>query len=409
LTGNLFTSYIPGMTFPPAELLRQFHQTFGDPKPGSVSSRHRVHIIRAPGRVNLIGEHTDYNDGFVFPMAIEPEVRIACRAREDGIIHLASTVFPGQIVEFSLEKKIEPGEPKWANYSRGVAGEMEKAGIPLSGMDCLLTNTLPVGGGLSSSAAIEVGTGLALLTASGQEMDRGRIALLCQKAEHEYAGAPVGIMDQTAVASSKAGHAMLLDCRDLSKQFIPIDPRDLRVVIANTMVKHELTGGEYARRRAQCEEGVALFQKSNPSIRALRDVTLAQLEAAKGQLSEIVYRRCRHVITENARTTEAAGKLTGHQYDRVGELMFQSHQSLRDDYEVSCLELDFLVEAARKVKGVYGARMTGGGFGGCIVALTQPRAVEPLIEHLRKAYQAQFKIDPAVFATTATGGASVLE
>ena len=392
------------------DLIRQFHQVFGgEPGPGNGPHQHRVHVIRAPGRVNLIGEHTDYNDGFVFPMAIEPQVQLICRAREDGVVRLVSSVYPGQVVEFSVQKQIERGEPAWANYSRGTAAEMVAAGIPLVGMDCLLTNTLPVGGGLSSSAAIEVGTALALLTVAGQEMDRGRIALLSQKAEHEFAGVPVGIMDQTAVAFGKAGHAMLLDCRDLSKQFIPIDPRDLRVVIANTMVKHELTGGEYAKRRKECEEGVAFFRKSNPSVKALRDVTLAQVEAAEGALPDVIFRRCRHVVSENARTTAAAAQLSRQQYDQAGELMVESHHSLRDDYEVSCPELDFLVDEAMKAKGVYGARMTGGGFGGCIVALTQPRAVEPLIEHLRRTYRAKFKIDPTVFATTATAGASVIE
>jgi len=395
------------MEFPADGVVQQFHQTFGG---GSVSAsapaRHRVHVIRAPGRVNLIGEHTDYNDGFVFPMAIEPEVRLACRAREDGVVRLVSSVFPGQIVEFSLAKKIERGEPAWANYSRGIAAEMVDAGIPLCGMDCLLTNTLPVGGGLSSSAAVEVGTALALLAVAGQTMDPGRIALLSQKAEHDYAGVPVGIMDQTAVASGKAGHAMLLDCRDLSKRFIPIDPQDLRVAIANTMVKHELTGGEYAKRRKQCEEGVAYFRKLNARIHALRDVTMAQVEAAEGKLADVVLRRCRHVVSENARTTEAAESLSKQHYDRAGELMVASHYSLRDDYEVSCPELDFLVDEALKVKGVYGARMTGGGFGGCIVALTRPQVVEPLTEHLERKYQAKFNIHPTVFATTATAGAS---
>ncbi|HXE54423.1 MAG TPA: galactokinase family protein, partial [Tepidisphaeraceae bacterium] len=247
-----------------SELQEAFYKIFGgEPQERGPGLRHRIHIVRAPGRVNLIGEHTDYNDGFVFPMAIEPEVRMAVRVRDDERIRLASSVFPDQIVEFSLQKHIERGEPAWANYSRGVAAEMEAAGIPLAGMDALITNTLPVGGGLSSSAAIEVGTALALLTVSGAEMTPERIALLCQKAEHEYAGVPVGIMDQTAVASSKAGHAMLLDCRDLSKKFVPIDQRDLRVVIANSMVRHELTGGEYAQRRRECEQGVAYFHKKN--------------------------------------------------------------------------------------------------------------------------------------------------
>ena len=398
------------MEFAIGGLLDQFHRRFPvETPPATTLGRRRVHVVRAPGRVNLIGEHTDYNDGLVFPMAIEPEVRLACRARDDAKVRLASTVFPEQLVEFSLEAKIVRGEPAWANYSRGVAAELVGAGIPLTGMDVLIGNTLPVGGGLSSSAAIEVGTLLALLTISGGEMDRGRMALLCQKAEHEYAGVPVGIMDQTAVASGKAGHAMLLDCRDLTKQFIPIDSRDLRVVIANTMVRHELSGGEYAQRRKQCEEGVSFFRRSDPKVKALRDVSMAKVEAARGKLADVVFRRCRHVVTENARTTQAADLLAHQRYDEAGELMVQSHASLRDDYEVSCPELDFLAEEAGKVKGVYGARMTGGGFGGCIVALAQPRAVEALTEHLGKTYKARFNISPSVFATTATAGASVLE
>jgi galactokinase len=386
----------------PVALKAQFERTFG---PGAG----RVHVVRAPGRVNLIGEHTDYNDGFVCPMAIEPEVRIVCRARDDGQIRLASTAFDGRVVEFSVQKPIKPGEPTWANYSRGVAAELKLAGIPLVGMDALIANTLPVGSGLSSSAAIEVATGQALLTLAGTEMDRGRLALLCQKAEHEYAGVPVGIMDMTAVAASRAGHAMLLDCRNLTKQFVPLDGKELRVVIANSMVKHALTGGEYAERRRQCEAGVAYFQKQHPQVKALRDVTVAQIEAANGKLDDTVYRRCRHVVGENARTVEAASKLSQRRYEEVGELMLKSHRSLRDDYEVSIPQLDSLVDESMTVKGVYGARMTGGGFGGCIVALVQPRSVEPLTEHLKNVYPKRFGKEPAVFATTATAGVSVLE
>jgi galactokinase len=276
-------------------------------------------------------------------------------------------------------------------------------------MDALVSNTLPMGGGLSSSAALEVATGAALLTLAGQQMDPGRLALLAQKAEHEYAGVPVGIMDQTIVAGGKAGHAMLLDCRDLSKKFVPLDARDVQVVVVNSMVKHELTGGEYAERRRQCEEGVKFFQKSNPDIRALRDVTPAVVAAAEGKLSDVVFRRCRHVVGENARTTEAAAKLERKDYEEVGELMLESHDSLRHDYEVSVPELDTLVEESMKIRGVYGARMTGGGFGGCIVALAQPRAVEPLREHLTRTYRDKFGKEPAMFVTTATAGVSVLE
>jgi galactokinase len=386
-----------------ADIKRQFAALF-DRAPLKTGGR-KTHVVRAPGRVNLIGEHTDYNDGFVFPMAIEPQVTIVCRARDDGLVRLASTAFPGALAEFSVRGKIGKGEPTWANYNRGVAAQLQAEGIPLVGMDALLSNTLPVGSGLSSSAAIEVGTAVALLALAGRKMEPSRIALLCQKAEHEFAGVPVGIMDQMIVASGRPGHAMLLDCRDLSRRFIPIDPHDLRVVIVNSMVKHELTGGEYAERRRQCEEGVEYFKKGQPQVKALRDVTLAQVESARGKLPDVVWRRCRHVVSENARTTAAAAELTARHYEIVGKLMLQSHASLRDDYEVSVEELDFLVEQSMKVHGVYGARMTGGGFGGCIVALVQPPAVEPLSGHLREAYSRKYGKEPGIYVTTATAGA----
>jgi galactokinase len=369
----------------------------------------RVHVIRAPGRVNLIGEHTDYNDGFVLPMAIEPHVLLACRGRDDGRVRITSTAFAGQVVEFSVEKKIERAEPAWANYCRGIAAELRAAGIPLVGMDAVIDNTLPVGGGLSSSAALEVATGLALLTLAGVTMDPQRLALIAQKGEHEYARVPAGIMDQTIVAGAREGAAMLLDCRDLSKRFVSIDANELRVVVANTMVSHELGSGEYAKRKHQCEEGVAHFRKSDRNVRGLRDVTTRQLESAKSALDDVVFRRCRHVIGENARTTDFAAQIGTKNYERAGEHMQVSHASLRDDYEVSCPELDFLAELSLQVKGVYGARMTGGGFGGCTVAIMQPRVVESYIETITEAYKSRFDIKPDVYMTLPTAGASVLE
>jgi galactokinase len=384
-----------------SQFKERFNQLFGD---GG-----KLRAVRAPGRVNLIGEHTDYNDGFVFPMAIEPEVTVICRARKDEIVKIASTVFPNEFVEFSLQKKIERGKPNWGNYIRGVAAELIGAGIPLSGMDALICNSLPVGGGLSSSAAIEVSVARALLLLAGLIIEVDRLALICQKAEHEYALVPCGIMDQMIVTAARSGHAMMLDCRDFTKQFVPLEPKELRVVIVNSMVKHELGESEYAMRRRQCEEGVEILKREHTTIRALRDVTVPQVEAAKGRMSEVVYRRCRHVVSENLRTIEMAQRLLMQHYDEAGELMVKSHHSLRDDYEVSCVELDFLVEQAMKIKGVYGARMTGAGFGGSIVALAQPRSVEELSEHLHKKYTAKFDRQPNVFVTTATAGASVLE
>jgi galactokinase len=376
---------------------KQFTDTFG---PGGI-----IHVVRSPGRVNLIGEHTDYNDGFVFPMAIEPHVLIVYRARTDAKVRLSSTIFPGQIAEFLLDGAIARGEPKWANYSKGIAFMLIEAGVKVGvGMDALLSNTLPMGGGLSSSAALEVGTGRALLALSGMDLDSQKLALLAQKAEHEFALVPCGIMDQTIVAGGRAGTAMLLDCRDLSKQFIPIDPAALRVVIVNSMVKHELSGGEYAERRRQCEEGAEYFK-----VKALRDVTMEQVVAAKGKLSEIVFKRCRHVVSEISRTTEAAKQLVAKDFKRVGQLMVESHDSLRDDYEVSTEELDYLVVESMKVAGVYGARMTGGGFGGCIVALVKPDRVDALVSHLETVYPAKVGKKPEIYVTTATDGAKVIE
>jgi galactokinase len=450
-----FCIYSPALTLPqplptffpmPANydaVKKQFTETFG--------SGGTLHVVRSPGRVNLIGEHTDYNDGFVFPMAIEPNVTIVFRARTDGKVRLASTIFPEEIAEFSLTEKIAPGDPPWANYSKGITYMLVESGVSLVGMDAMFSNTLPMGGGLSSSAALEVGTGRALLSLAKTdvtgsnllrlpplcscrhctEQRKGKptagstlhdyanvdpqqaLALMAQRAEHEFAGTPSGIMDQTIVSCGKAGSAMLMDCRDLSKQFIPIDPKDLRVVIVNSMVKHELSGGEYAERRAQCEEGVAYFQKHYPgrNIRALRDVDSKQIETAggEGKLDAVVYRRCRHVVGEIARATQAAKELIARKFERVGELMVQSHNSLRDDYEVSTEELDYLVEESMTIKGVYGARMTGGGFGGCIVALVKPDRVDALTSHLNTVYPKNVGKKPEIYVTTATDGAKVVE
>jgi len=279
------------------------------------------------------------------------------------------------------------------------------AGLPLCGMDALISNTLPPGGGLSSSAALEAAFAHALLTIAGVDIDAGRLALLCQRAEHEYAGTPCGIMDQTIVISGRTGHAMLLDCRDLSRQYVPLDGQDVRVVIADTKVPRSLAGSEYAVRRKQCEAAVEYFRAGSPHVRSLRDVTMRQIEEARGRLDDVLWRRARHVVSENARTTQAAVLLGRREYEQAGRLMLQSHASLRDDYQVSCPELDFLVEESMNVKGVYGARMTGGGFGGCMVALVQPRSVEALNERLCAAYEAKFGRRPGVFATTATAGA----
>lgn len=386
-----------------AQAIREFEERYGPPAPGA-----RTRVIRAPGRVNLIGEHVDYNQGLVLPMAIERQVLVVARGRGDSLVRVASTAFDEPPVEFDASRPIARGAPQWANYARGVTAELVEAGIPVCGSDLLIDATLPVGGGLSSSAAILVGLGAALLSVAGERMEPDRLALIAQKAERVYAGVPCGIMDQTIVAGGKAGHAMLLDCRDQTKHFVPLDPLELRVVIANTMVHHDLSEGEYEKRVRSCNDAVAYFVGVDPRVTALRDVTVADVQRAEGKMDPVTYRRCRHVVGEIDRTHRAAELLGRRRYEDVGELMLQSHASLQRDYEVSCPELDFLVEQAMRVKGVYGARMTGAGFGGCVVALVQPRSVDLLAAELRARYMAQFGIQPDVFATAAAGGAGVV-
>ncbi len=399
------------------QLLEQFARAFG--------SGGAPRVVISPGRVNLIGEHTDYNDGFVCPMAIEPCVMFAFRPRADSVVKVSSTQFPGQFIEFKLKEPILPLADKenWGNYVRGIAAELIHKGVPLSGMDCLMANTLPSGSGLSSSAAVEVGMGRALLSVAGETVESPDLALLAQKAEHTFPQVMCGIMDQMIVANGRAGHAMLLDCRSLARDYLPINSADLRVVIVNSMHKHSLaghldkltmpdgsikSGTPYNLRRLACETGVAAIATKHPQVKALRDATMPMLEEAKPMLNDLIYRRCRHVITENDRCERFGPLLRESRYDEAGELMVASHNSLRDDYEVSVEQLDFLAAAAMKIKGVYGSRMTGAGFGGCTVSLIQPRAVDAFTATIKSVYEARFGKDPQVIVTTATDGARVV-
>ena len=368
-----------------------------------------IAVVRAPGRVNLIGEHTDYNDGFVCPMAIGPHILLLCRRRPDRTLRLASSMFEAPPVEVNLDEVIARGTPSWTNYVRGPAALLKAQGVEPAAMDVLFVNTLPPGGGLSSSAAMEVGTAVALLHLAGSHMDKAAIAKLAQRAEHEFAGVPCGIMDQMVVASGVAGHAMLLDCRSLETRNVPVDPADVRVVVVNSMVKHELTGGEYAERRRQCEEGVKYFHGLDPSVTALRDVSLEQVEAAEDALDPLVFRRCRHVVTETARTQRFADLMATRDYAAAGDLMIESHISMSDDFQITTPELDFLAHAATNLQGCYGSRMTGGGFGGCTVSLVKPEAAEDFVKQLQAAYRDRYDLNPEAFATAATDGAAVVE
>lgn len=364
-------------------------------------------LSRAPGRVNLIGEHTDYNDGFVCPMAIDKLTAIMASPRDDGIVRMHS-VYANQTVEFPIDRHVPKEGPAWALYPKGSAEAVRNRVKITRGFDAVVDSTVPLGGGLSSSASFEVATALMVLKVNNQEMPLEELALACQWAEHNYPGMPCGIMDQFISAMGRKGHALLLDCRDRSTRHVPLDDPGLRIVISNTNVKHELVAGEYTGRRHQCEAAVAFVKKKAPGITALRDVSMDMLEDSRLGMDPTVFRRARHVITEIKRTTDFAAALEKRDYKTCGELMYGSHASLRDDYAVSCAELDGLVEIARGVPGVYGARMTGGGFGGCIVALCRADAVAPLTQAIDAQYPQKFKGKQATtFATVASAGATV--
>jgi len=364
-------------------------------------------LSRAPGRVNLIGEHTDYNDGFVCPMALDRVTAVLAAPRADGMVRMHS-LGTHQTVEFPIDRAVPKEGPAWALYAKGAAEAIRQRAKITRGFDAVVDSNVPLGGGLSSSASFEVATANAVLFANHQTLPLVDLALACQWAEHNYPGMPCGIMDQFISTMGKKGHALLLDCRDRSTRHVPLDDPDLRVVISNTNVKHELVAGEYAARRHQCESAVAFIKKDSPAIKSLREASMALLEDSRLGMDPVVFRRAKHVISEIKRTTDFADALEKRQYKLCGELMYASHASLRDDYAVSCGELDILVEIARTVPGVYGARMTGGGFGGCIVALCTAAAVAPLTNAIAKDYPAKAKGKQATtFSTVPSAGASV--
>jgi galactokinase len=362
-------------------------------------------VFRAPGRVNVIGEHTDYNDGFVMPAAIEFYTWVAAANREDRMVEAYSGHFEEKI-SLSLDALAGPPRRHWSDFVRGVAATLESAGHKLTGANLFIHGEVPLGAGLSSSASLTVATALALTSLSGITLSRLELVKLCQKAEHEYVGTLCGIMDQFIAGFGAAGHALMLDCRSLEYQLLPI-PGDLRLVVCNSMVRHELASGEYNRRRADCETGVKLLQPYLPGIHTLREVKIADLEAHRQALSPTIYRRCRHVVTENQRVLTAAKALQSGDADRFGHLMYRSHASLRDDYAVSCSELDLLVHLATSSPGVYGARMTGGGFGGCTINLVKTDAAEAFQAHIARTYSEATGIAPEIYICEPAQGAQV--
>jgi len=359
-------------------------------------------IFRAPGRVNLIGEHTDYNDGLVMPVALNFFTWATVSPLENRKLQIFSENFNEEI-EVDLDDQNLARRGHWSDYPIGVAVVLERAGHRLQGAKLRLRGEVPIGSGLSSSAAVEVATACALVANAGLHIDPRELARLCQRAENEFVGARVGIMDQFVSLFGQAHKALLLDCRSLEFRLLPL-PDNVRLIICNTMVKHELASSAYNERRAQCEAGA-----SHLSVAALRDATLEQLEQHRRGLPEVVYRRCRHVITENGRVLAAGEALEQDDLNRFGKLMAESHQSLRDDYEVSSDELDLMVELAQQVEGVYGARMTGGGFGGCTVNLVRNENVEEFRARVAEGYERITEIKPDIYITTPANGAEEVQ
>ncbi|MGA2020766.1 MAG: galactokinase [Candidatus Sulfotelmatobacter sp.] len=362
-----------------------------------------ANLYRAPGRVNLIGEHTDYNDGFVLPAAIGFSCWIAIAPRNDRKLVLYSENFD-ESVEAELDNLIHSRTGSWPDYPLGVAWTLQRAGYHLTGADIYILGEVPLGAGLSSSAAVEVSVGYALLDIAGHAVEPTKLALLCQQAENEFVGARCGIMDQFVSCHGRSGAALFLDCRSLGFHFVPISPA-MRLVICNTMVRHNLSAGKYNARREECEAGVHLLSKRLPAIRALRDVSIATLDSNRDLLGETIYKRCRHVVSENLRTQNAANAFQSGDIEALNGLMTASHQSLRDDFEVSCRELDLMVEIAMRQSGVLGARMTGGGFGGCTINLVNAAHADDFCKRVAAEYETATGLHPDIYISEASQGA----
>jgi galactokinase len=391
------------------ELQREFTHHFGGV----------AQWFRAPGRVNLIGDHTDYNQGLVLPAAIQLGTTVGIAPRTDRRVCAVSTRFEERF-EAEWKDAAAPlaGNPSsrthWSAYILGVAQALEQFGIVLPGADILIHSDVPLGAGLSSSAALEVAIALALASLTGETLDRSTLAALCQRAENEYVGVRCGIMDQYSSLFGRAGHALKIDCRSLQHEFVPLDPQSSsteqtsKLVICNTMFRHTLAGSAYNRRREECETGVRELSRAAPHLESLRDVSIELLESQKSVLDPTLFRRVRHVVTENARVSEAAAALKAADLVRFGQLMRESHRSLCEDFEVSCQELDLLAQLAESIDGVYGSRMTGGGFGGCTVNLVRADAVVRFRALVAARYTAATERPPEIYVCEAVDGAGPL-
>jgi len=363
-------------------------------------------IVRSPGRVNIIGEHTDYNEGFVLPAAIDKAIYIAVEKRGDEEIQLYSQEFGEHhqvtIVELARSQK------QWANYILGVADQLIKRGYKIGGFNLVVDGNVPIGAGLSSSAALECATAFALNHLFQLGIPRKEMVTIAQKAEHEYAGVMVGVMDMFASLFGKKDHAIRLDCRTLDFEYVPLKLEGIKIVLFNTNVKHSLASSEYNTRRLECEKGVGMVKKHHSQVNSLRDVTMQMLNDFVAPADRQVYRRCKYVVEENERLLTGCEDLKNGNIEALGHKMFATHEGLSKEYEVSCKELDFLVDATKNNSGVLGARMMGGGFGGCTINLVKEDALNGLIEELSQSYTRQMQLELTHYVAQTEDGTSIV-
>ncbi|MGD1001670.1 MAG: galactokinase [Candidatus Brocadiia bacterium] len=364
-----------------------------------------VSIARAPGRVNLIGDHTDYNGGYVLPAAVDREVRIAFRPSGDARVEMVSADFEERAA-FDLGGVARGQAQGWAKYPAGVAAALQAEKYPVAGLRAVIQGNVPVGAGLSSSAAIEVACALAFCSVSGLKIDREKLAHICQRAENEFVGMQCGIMDQYACLLGRKDCALFLDCTTLQSELVPLDERGAKIVICDTRLKRQLVNSAYNRRRGECEEAFRILKQHLPDAKSYKDISIPMFRAYAHDLPDPLGKRAKHVVTENARVVQAARLLKKGDLIGFGALMDASHDSLRDDFEVSCKELDLLVGIARESEGVFGSRMTGAGFGGCTVALVRPDCVEAFTAKISEGYRADTGAAPGIYIVRASEGAT---
>jgi galactokinase len=358
-----------------ASFLEAFRQQFGEPS----------HLFRAPARTNIIGEHCDYNDGLVMPVNMALHTWCAIAPRDDRRVRIRALSYDGLAETGLNDIRRDPGSG-WQEYPKGVLHVLQSHGYELHGADIMIGTNIPIGGGLSSSASLETVVGMAALTIAGHKIDRSRLAWMCKEAENDFVGVSCGIMDQYVIALGKRNHAMKLDCRTMNYEQVPL-PRGARLLVVHSGVQHSLSDGDYNSRQRECQQAVELLNRIYPDVSALRDVSVEQLQLQRAVLGEVLYHRSRHVVTEIQRVRDAHGAMVTNDRERLGQLMSASHDSLQNDYEVSCDEVNALVGIARSCSGVYGSRMVGAGFGGCTVSLIETGVADRVVEEITGRYE----------------------